>query len=259
MIKDLYDLSGKTTLVTGATSGLGKQFARILHEAGSRVILVARGRERLEGMAKELSNSMILPMNVGEKSSVKEAFAELESRGEKIDVCINNAGIGMQTPIFEEDEENLFESQIQTNVMGVWYVTHAVANHMKNHKIAGSIINIGSIRGGAKQKEGFCAYATSKAAVMKLTESLVGELGPHNIRINCINPGVFHTPLTDYRLNTKEKKQEIASKNPLGFVADVEDMDGMILYLASNKASRYVNGSIFTIDGGRSWGGDVPS
>lgn len=139
--------------------------------------------------------------------------------------------------------------------MGTWYVTQAVASHMKKHVIAGSIINISSVNGANKLREGLTAYAASKAAVIQMTKALVGKLAKENIRINCVAPGLFHTPLTDYKLNTSNAKEEMAQKIPLGFVGDHADLDGTILYLASNETSKYVTGSCLVVDGGVSWGG----
>ena len=194
-------------------------------------------------------------MNVGDKKSVQKAFEYLENAQEKIDICINSAGVAKRTPIFEEEETDHFENILHTNVAGLWYVTKVAANHMKHHGIQGSIINMGSVNGANRVGEEFAAYCASKAAVAQMTKALVGELSRHQIRINCIAPGLFHTPLTDYRLNMKEEREEMEKFIPAGFVATPPDLDGAILYLSSNTASRYVTGVCLTVDGGISWGG----
>ena len=244
-----FKLAGKTTFITGASSGLGEQFAKTLSNAGSRVILTARRIDKLKKLAKTLKNARAIQMDVANQNSVESAFEILEQTGEKIDICINNAGIAKLTPIFEDDPKKDFENQMQTNVMGVWYVTKAVARHMKNHNIHGSIINIGSINGSSVPAMKGSAYSISKAAVTHLTKTLVGELSPHKIRINCISPGFFKTPMNSVDID------KILPHIPYGNIADLSDLDGLILYLASNEASRYVTGSCFTIDGGMSWGG----
>jgi NAD(P)-dependent dehydrogenase (short-subunit alcohol dehydrogenase family) len=249
-----FDLYKKTALITGASSGLGEQFARILHSAGSRVILAARRIDKLKALSCELVNSRAIQMDVSDKKSVIRCFSELEEAGEKIDICVNSAGIAALTPIFDDNKDD-FELILQTNLMGVWYVTKAVSNHMKNYGINGSIINIASVNGENKLREGLAAYAASKAAVIQMTKALVGELSPHNIRINCISPGLFHTPLTDYKLNTDLKKKELGRTIPLGFVATPQDLNGALLLLASNKYSAYITGTCITVDGGVSWGG----
>jgi NAD(P)-dependent dehydrogenase (short-subunit alcohol dehydrogenase family) len=251
----LFDLHGKTAIITGASGGLGEQFARCLSSAGARVILAARRIDKLKTLAAELNNARAIQMDVADKQSVKSCFAELEQAGERIDICVNNAGIAILTPVFEEDDNDNFESIIQTNLMGVWYVTKAAANHMKSHGIHGSIISIGSVNGQNKLRDGLAAYASSKAAVIQLTKALVGELSPYNIRINCISPGLFHTPLTDYKLNTSEQKEAMNKIIPLGFVATPQNLEGALLLLASNAHSSYMTGSCITVDGGVSWGG----
>lgn len=248
-MNDLFDLTGKTALITGASSGLGEQFAKVLSKAGARVILTARRLDKLKSIANKLDNSLTIEMDVSNKQSVSKVFQEIEKAGEKIDICINNAGIAEFTPVFSDDDQCVFESVIQTNLMGVWYVTNMVSIHMKSHGIKGSIINIGSVNGDhVPAKEG-AAYSVSKAAVIHLTKTLVGELSPYQIRINCISPGWFKTPMNSSDLS------HMHTLIPYGNIAEPNDMDGLILYLASNTASQYVTGVNFTIDGGISWGG----
>ena len=250
----LFDLNGKTAIITGASQGLGKQFAIILSKAGARVLLAGRNIEKLNAFSKELKNSKAIQMDVANSTSVKAAFAALEEAGEKIDICINNAATGALTPIFSEDDNSDFERIIQTNVMGVWYVTKAVAHHMKKHGIHGSIINIGSVNGDGFPYKEVTAYAASKAAVIHITKSLVTELSRYKIRMNTINPG----PVQSNLLGSPNKHDPAFWKDkiPAGFIAEPSDLDGVILYLASNKASQYVTGATFTIDGGMSCGGN---
>ena len=249
-----FNFTGKTALITGASSGLGEQFARCLSGVGATVILAARRVDRLQKLALEIENAIPLEMDVSNKASVQAAFEKLANKGCKIDICINNAGTGKPTPIFEPDPHGEFEATIQTNVMGVWYVTKAVVNHMREHQIHGSVINIGSINGANRLSENIAGYCASKAAIMQMTKALTGELARANIRINCIVPGLFHTARTQERLNTEVNRKKIEGMIPLNFVAEPQELDGAILYLASN-ASRYVTGSCLTCDGGISWGG----
>lgn len=249
----LFDLHGKTAIITGASSGLGEQFARSLSAAGSRVILAARRIDKLNDLAAELNNARAIQMDVSDKQSVKSCFTELEKDGEKIDICVNNAGIAVLTPVFSEDDNGDFERVMQTNVMGVWYVTKAVASHMKKHDIQGSIINIGSVNGDSFPYKELTAYAASKAAVIHMTKSLVTELSQYKIRINTINPGPVQSDLLGSP--NKHDPNFWKDKIPAGFIAEPSALDGLILYLASNSASKYVTGATFTIDGGMSWGG----
>lgn len=254
-MNNLFDLSNQTALITGASSGLGKRMAQCLSQAGARVILCARRFDMIEVFAKELGNARAVLMDVSDKHSVKDAFASLSD--EKIDVCINNAGVAKATPLFDEDDDTA-DMVFQTNALGPWYVTKAVARHMREKNVeAGSIINIASVNGVNKVRSEIAAYGASKAALVQMTKILVGELSPYNIRINAICPGLFITPLTAYRVANPEIEKENTKKIPLQFIAKPEDLDGAILYLASHKASRYVTGSTMTVDGGISWGGSL--
>lgn len=249
MMNNIYELSGKTAIITGASSGLGEQFARCLSSAGVRVILLARRIEKLELLANELDNALPLKVDISDKQSVLDCFEMLSSMNETVDICINNSGIALPTPIFSDDESDYFENTIQTNLTGTWYITKSVANHMKINKTPGTIINIASVNGRAVPVKEGAAYSVSKAAVIHLTKTLVGELSPHNIRINCISPGWFKTPMNPPNV------EKYTQRTPYGEIAEPGDLDGLILYLASNKLSKYVTGSCFTIDGGMSWGG----
>jgi NAD(P)-dependent dehydrogenase (short-subunit alcohol dehydrogenase family) len=258
MVNDMnfFDLNGKTALITGASSGLGMRFVEVLSQHGAKVILVARRIEKLNELAAEIQSkggkAVPIQMDVADRESVKSGLEILFEQKEKIDILINNAGTAELTPVFESEdkEDHLFHETFHTNVIGVWYVTKIVANHMKDHKIDGSIINIGSVNGDLVPPVGGSAYAASKAAVHQLTRQLVTELSTHNIRINTISPGLFKTEMTERHIGDSEA---VTKKIPLGFVADPKDMDALILYLASNKASRYMTGSTITIDGGVSY------
>lgn len=255
---DFFDLKGKTALITGASSGLGKRFAQTLAQAGVKVILTARRRELLEDVAQEIreqgGKAISFDMDVSDKRSVEDVMRCLSS-DERIDILINNAGIAELTPIFEERETHAFEDIINTNVIGMWYVTKAIACHMKCFSIEGSIINISSIYGSHKLEAFQTAYCASKAAVTQMTKALVGELSTYNIRINCIAPGHILTPMVSDWVKELYEANKIEEIIPQKFLANPEDLDGALLYLASNKVSRYVTGSCLTIDGGTSWGG----
>lgn len=252
IINDLYNFNNKTALITGASSGFGEQFCISLNKMGARVILAARNLNKLQSLHKKLDNSIIMEMDVTNYESVSSAFAQLENLDEKIDICINSAGIRKLTPIFEEIESENFAQQIQTNLMGSWYVTKLVANHMKNHNIQGSIINIGSISGSDAYRPDAAGYATSKAAVIHMTKALAEDLARYKIRINCINPGLHYTPMTASKLDDPVMRKELEEKIPLKFIGNPTDLSAAMLYLASNEASRFVTGSIMTVDGGMS-------
>lgn len=241
----LFDLTGRTALITGASSGLGKRMAECLSEAGARVILCGRSESKIQTLAQSLSNALAVFMDVSDRHSVQNAIQQLDDAGERIDICIASAGIYGSTKLFEEDEDDFFLQVLRTNLAGVWYVIKAIANHMKNHHIEGSIIPISSIRGEGYPLQSSPAYSTSKAGVSHLAKTLAVELAQHNIRINCIVPGRFNTPMTANCPIPTIEPQLMQGK-----VAQASDLDGLTLFLSSNQASGYVTGSNFTIDGG---------
>jgi NAD(P)-dependent dehydrogenase (short-subunit alcohol dehydrogenase family) len=252
-LKRQIDLKGKTAIITGASSGIGERFAYVLSEAGARTILVSRRIERLKKLSAKLKNSIAIKMDIANKKSVYKDFEKIKD--ERIDICINCAGISNETAIFGDEDCYNFEDIMQVNVMGTWYVTKCAANHMKKYNIAGSIINIASTAGENYSTVRLSGYSASKAAVIQLTKSLVGELAEHNIRINAISPGMIISPMNDHLLDTEKNRQKHASNVPLGFIGKPSDLDYLLLYLACNEASRYVTGSCITVDGGVTWGG----
>src|SRR5262245_56921869 len=154
---NLFDLTGKTALITGASQGLGERFAHTLANVGAKVIIAARNLGHLESIAKDIQakggKASPLKMDVSSQASVQKGINHLSNQGEVIDILVNNAGIGHHTPIFEIDNQGHFEAMIQTTVMGVWYGTKAVVNHMRQCKVRGSIINIASVAGANRLRE----------------------------------------------------------------------------------------------------------
>lgn len=253
---NIFDLKDKTALITGASSGLGKHFAMTMAQAGVKIIAVARTKSRLQQLVQDITKvggrCLYMVIDMADSKSIYQVIRDLELSGESIDILINNAGIAKLTPIFDCEQEDRFTEIMKINVIGLWTLTREVAQHMKKHNIRGSIINIGSIDGANKPTEGASAYCSSKAAVIQITRSLVSELSRNKIRINCILPGLFHTPLTEDQINTIGS-QQIENLIPLNFIGKPEDLDGVVFLLASNKASRYITGACITVDGGISW------
>lgn len=252
MLQKLFGLKGKTALITGSSSGLGKQMAKTLAEVGAAIISVARDKERLTELAShvEKAGGQIKTYNVdlANQTEIKKFIEELNSDKINIDILINNAAVAKMTPI-DNDYLELWDAQINVNLKAVWQLSRGVAEQMIKNKVAGSIINISSTNGLAAPIAGSAAYSSTKAAVIQLSRVLAGELSKHNIRVNTIIPGLFYTELTAERIDTG-KVQHFIEQIPLKFVADPKDIDGLILYLASNNASRYVTGAEFVIDGG---------
>lgn len=157
-MNNFSDLNGKTAFVTGASGGLGKQFVYTLAAAGARVILAARSLDKLEVLAAELGNAIPIQMDLSDKESIISGFQKVNRLGEKIDICVNNAGTAkLKTPIFSQDDNENFEQTIALNLTGVWNTTKAAVNHMRDNSIHGSIIKIASIHGADKLRENITA------------------------------------------------------------------------------------------------------
>ena len=245
-----YDLSGKTVLVTGANGGLGTQLVRCLSSAGARVIMVSRHIEKLNIVVEQLKDVSVLQMDVADRVSVTRAFKDLAVKNEKIDVCINNTAIMKLTPVFDGDLNDDFEEIMRTNVVGVWNVTKMAAMHMRDNNIARSIINISSAGGGSVCRTNVTGYYASRAAVIKLSQNAVSELSRYRIQINTVLPGTLYTGMTSSRVQDDVEHQKIKNSIPMRRLGNVEDLDGIILYLASNQTSAYVTGSVISVDGG---------
>lgn len=247
----MFSMENKTVLITGATSGLGAGAAKIFADAGARVIITGRREERLKALAAEIGDKAVsIVLDVTDEESRQAMMSKIENEGLKIDVLLNNAGIGVSSEIFEENEKGAFESNFETNVFGLWHILKLVANHMKDHKIKGSIINIASIYGMHSCSSRIVGYGAAKSAVLQVTDSLCMELAEHDIRINSISPGFFRTEMTEKAIAEREK--QLIHNTPLGFIAYPEQMAGTLLYLASNEASPYTTGANLVVDGGMS-------
>lgn len=256
MINELFDLTGKTALVTGASSGLGRQMAKTLANAGADIIAVARNKQRLEELSHYIENigRTIKTYHVDLSSSdeIGSFLNDIKHKNTVTDILVNNAGIGELTPV-DDDNLELWDKHIRVNLKAVWQLSQGIAQQMFENNIPGSIINISSVNGANVPHIDVSAYAATKAAVNQLTKTLSGALSQNNIRVNTILPGFFYTEMTSERIDSHTgTDNDVSNQIPLGFVATPEDMDGLILYLSSNKASRYVTGAEFVIDGGLS-------
>jgi NAD(P)-dependent dehydrogenase (short-subunit alcohol dehydrogenase family) len=250
----IFELHGKTALVTGASKGLGLAFSEALARAGARVVLSGRALNQIENVALNLRaknlDVIAIEIDVQQENSLNAALAFLEAEGERIDILINNAAIGHPTPLFQPDPKHHFEQVIKTNLIGTWYVTKSIANHMKLNNVEGSIINIASVNGETYPYKENTAYAVSKAAIIHMTKSLALELSAYKIRINALSPGPVKSSL--YGAAFEHNWDFWRDKIPLGFLAEPSDLFGALIFLASNNASRFMTGSCITIDGGLS-------
>lgn len=251
MTTNLFDLSGRTALITGGGTGLGRQFARVLSEAGASVVLCARRVDKLEETAAEIrengGNALCVPMDITDAEQIAAGFNSAESLG-TVSILVNNAGT-VAEPSLLELKESEWDTVLDTNLKGAWLVAREAVRRMSETNTAGSVINIASILGSAVMR-GTGPYAASKAALIHMTRVMALEWARYNVRVNAIAPGYFVTDLAGDFLDTEFGKNMI-KRIPQRRLGDPVDLSGTILLLASD-ASAYMTGSAITVDGGQS-------
>ncbi|POP54185.1 SDR family NAD(P)-dependent oxidoreductase [Zhongshania marina] len=247
-----FNLNGKVSLITGASSGLGVHFANVLANEGATVILAARRTDKLatavDAIREAGGKAFAIPMDVSNAESVANAFATIQSEHGGVDILVNNAGVADDPKKFLDTTEEDWNWVMETNLTGAWRVARAAALQMNSNNTAGSIINIGSIYGlhtGVMK----VAYNVSKVGVVQLTKSMAMELCRKNIRVNALCPGWFVTEINDSYFSS-ESGQRYIQGFPSKRLGKMEDLSVPLLLLASNSAGAYMNGTTLTVDGG---------
>ncbi len=249
-MQQLFGLDGRVAVVTGASSGLGDRFARVLHGAGATVVVAARRAERLEALAADLGGRVVVvPADLtvaADRERLIEAAFDVAGR---IDVLVNNAGYGVPSPA-ESESIDRFEQTMDINVTAPFHLAQMAGRHMLAAG-SGSIVNIASVLGlaaSAPIKE--VSYCASKGAVVNLTRQLGCEWGRKGVRVNAIAPGWFPSEMTQAEMFDDEGGQSFIVRNtPMGRAGELAELDGALLYLAGD-ASTYVTGHILAVDGG---------
>lgn len=244
-----FRVDGKIALVTGASSGLGNRFARVLHAAGAHVVVAARRTERLEQLVTELGDrATAVACDVADESQRESLVSRTLADHGRVDILVNNAGIGTIVPIEHESIET-FERTLQVNVVAVWHLAKLCAASMVEHR-SGSIINIASILGhvaGAPIKQ--ANYAASKGAVVNLTRELAVQLARKGVRVNALCPGFFASEMTSGMESDPGSMRYIETNYPMARMGEEHELDGALLLLASD-ASSYLTGQSIIVDGG---------
>jgi len=245
--QQLFDLTGQVTLVTGASSGLGARFAKVLAAHGARVVAAARRLEKLEELAASHANITALHLDVTAPGTFGDALDAAEAAAGPLTLLVNNAGIAGGKRILETEPIEWLESQ-HTNVDAVWHLSRAFAERRIAAAGPGTIINIASLAGyrvGATA----ASYAIGKAAVLQMTKAMAYEWARHRIRVNAIAPGYIHSEMTEAYL-ASPAGQKLVERIPQRRAGEPSDLDGTLLLLASPRASGFMTGSAIVVDGG---------
>jgi len=251
MITDpLFDIRGKVALVTGASSGLGENFAKALAARGAVVIAAARRADRLEtlvsGIRAEGGTAHAVALDVTDPASVDSAVRKAAEFAGGIDILVNNAGVADTKASLDLTEAD-WRRVLDTNLDGAWRVAQAVAKSMIAAKRPGSLVNIASIL-GLRQATHLLAYAAAKAALVQVTKALALEWARHGIRVNAIAPGYVITEMNRDFFQS-EPGQAMTKRVPQRRIGSPRDLEGALLLLASDAGS-YMTGSVVVVDGG---------
>ena len=248
-MSDPYNLESKVVLVTGASQGLGKQFAELLCAKGARVALAARQVAKITSLKEELEAkggiAYAVEMDVLDQQSISDCVEVVEHELGSIDVLVNNAGVAINKFFLDVTEEE-YDSVLGTNLKGCFFCAQAVAKKMANRK-SGSIINISSVL-GTRPIGTLTTYCASKAGLNQLTSTMALELARSGVRVNAIAPGYIETPMNSDFFKTGPG-QALINSVPQRRLGQLEDLDGTILLLASD-ASKFITGTVITVDGG---------
>jgi len=254
-MKAPLSLADRTILVTGASSGLGRHFARLLVQKGAKVAAGARRTELLEALAVELKDSpgSLFPvaLDVTSQASINDALDAVESAFGPVDALVNNAGLATQGRALEFSEAD-YDQMFDTNTRGNFFMAQACVRRMIDHGIEGTIINIASVSGSTQMPQ-LTVYGMSKAAVIQMTKSLAREWGRFGIAVNAICPGYIATEL-NRDFFASDSGAQLVSRLPRKRVGQPEDLDAPLLMLLSGAGVRLITGAIINVDDGYALG-----
>ena len=251
MGNNLFDLSGRNAIVTGSTKGIGKAIASALAQHGARVVISSRDESRVSSVVEELCSDGLevigIPCNVGRKTELEKLVYETNQRWGDVDIAIGNAAINPHYGSSLDIPDEIFSKTMASNIQSNLWLAQLVAPGMRK-KRDGSIIFVSSI-GGFFGSEVIGTYCVSKAGDFQLARNLAVELGPDNIRVNCIAPGLVKTDFAKKLWEDPEASKVRIQRTPLRRLGDPEDLAGIAIYLASD-AGKWTTGQTISVDGG---------
>lgn len=249
----MFDLTGKVALVTGASSGIGRASALALSEQGAKVVVAARRLDRLQALVAEIKNhgkdALAVQMDVLKKSDIDNAVASTVKTFGRLDILLNNAGVGTLSPALEMTEE-IWDQVLNTNLRAYFLVAQAAGREMVKNKW-GRIISIASILSGGvgTGMSGAVSYCASKGGVVAMTEALADEFALQGITVNAIGPGFIETEMTKQVQDMPDFYKALLARIPMARFGKAEEIAAVVAFLASNEAS-YTTGATLYVDGG---------
>lgn len=243
-----FRLDDQVVVVTGASSGLGAHFATVLHGVGAQVIVTARRAERLESLADELPGAHVIVADMASEADRERLVADVLARFGRIDVLVNNAGVGGSVAV-EDEELDRFRTSMEVNVTALWHLSKLAAPAMIERG-GGSIVNVASMLGHVGstpvKQAGYCA---SKGAVVNLTREMALQWARKGVRVNALCPGWFPSEMTDGMESDPGSQQFIAANSPIPRMGELRELDGALLLLTS-PGSTFLTGQSIIVDGG---------
>lgn len=249
-MQELFDLSGKVAIVTGASRGLGQYFSRALAKAGADLVVTSRTLSSLTEFKQEIESigrkALAVEVDVLSENDIEEMVQKAIGEYGKIDILVNNAGLNIRSPAADFSWED-WDTVVQTNLKGNFFCARAVGREMIKREY-GRIINMGSCT-CVFGMEGITPYCASRGGVLMMTKALAAEWGKHGVTANVLAPGWFKTAQNAALYEDPEWIKSVESRIPLGRPGQPHDLDGTVVFLASD-ASAYVTGQIILVDGG---------
>lgn len=251
-MKNLFDLSGKTAIVVGGGTGLGRGMAAGLAGAGAAVVIASRRMEILRRTAAEIeaeTGGRVIPMrlDISSVSEIREFVARVGEQLGRIDILINSAGINIRKTALEFEEDD-WDKVLDTQLKYVFFMDQAVGKYMAEHQTPGRIIHVGSLTSAIGLKN-MVAYGAAKGAILQLTKALANEWAQYGICVNAIGPGYYRTEMTEPLLKNPDIVRKYEEKIPMARLGVPQDLATTAVYLASEYSS-YVTGQMIYVDGG---------